>query len=144
MPLLPYEHFRHLDTWRNEFDRVFPGFFKAFNEDFAGPRIDVFETDKEIVAACEIPGLENAEDVNIDVAENMLTLSGQIHKIYEVKEEQLHRKERFSGKFQRSVSLPAKVLVEGTKAKYRNGILEIRMPKHASINKKRINIDFEQ
>ncbi len=143
MPLLPYEHFRHLDNWRNEFDRVFPGIFNSFTEGFAGPRIDIYMTDQEVVASCEIPGLEKAEDVNIDVTENMLTISGSINKSQDVKDEQLHRRERFSGKFQRAITLPAKVATEGTKAKYKNGILEIRMPKISPVGKNRINIEFE-
>jgi HSP20 family protein len=61
----------------------------------------------------------------------------------EIREETLHRKERFVGRFQRSVSLPVRVKAEGTTASYRNGVLEVRMPKETAEASRRIDVRFQ-
>ncbi len=89
------------------------------------------------MATCDIPGLEKKEDVNIDIDNNILTITGSINRANEVKEENLHRQERFVGRFQRSISLPSSVSSEGVTATYKNGVLEIRMPKTKPDTKKK-------
>ena len=146
MSLIPYEPFRHLENMRRELDRFFttdlPTFRANFGHNFGTPNIDIHETENEVVATCDIPGLEKKEDVNIEIENNMLTISGTINRVNEIKEENMHRKERFVGRFQRAVALPSRVHSEGVKATYKNGVLEIRMPKMQGGNKKRIDIDF--
>ena len=142
MSLIPYEPFRHLENWRRDLDRFFDDFPARLKEGFGVQRVDVYETDQEIVASCEIPGLEKKEDVQIDIKGNVLTVSGVINRSNEIKEEQMHRRERFSGRFQRSISLPAEVKHEGVTATYRNGILEVRMPKEKPAGGRRIEVDF--
>lgn len=143
MALIPYEPFRQLDQWRRDIDRFFnDNWHSHLSAGMGEPRIDVYEKDNEIIAACEIPGLAKKEDVSIDVDDNMLTISGSISQTNEVREEQMHRRERFIGRFQRTVSLPGKVLADQTQASYRNGVLEIRMPKARSANSRRIDVDF--
>ncbi|SHK24207.1 Hsp20/alpha crystallin family protein [Desulforamulus aeronauticus] len=146
MSLIPYEPFRHLDNIRREFDRFFtteiPAIRTSFSNHFGNPNIDVYETENEVVATCDIPGLEKKEDVTIDIDNNLLLISGAVNKVNEMKEEHLHRQERFFGRFQRSISLPTRVSSEGVKATYKNGVLEIRMPKFPSDTKKRIDVDF--
>ncbi|WP_066640307.1 Hsp20/alpha crystallin family protein [Desulfolucanica intricata] len=145
MALIPYEPFRHLDNMRRELDRFFTNDFPAirsFGQNFSAPSIDVYETENEIVATCDIPGLEKKEDVQIDIDNNILSIKGMINRVNEVKEEHMHRQERFVGRFHRSISLPSRVSSEGIKATYKNGVLEIRMPKLQSDTKKIIDIDF--
>jgi len=141
--LIPYEPFRHLENMRRELDRFFStGFPTGFDYDFGVPRVDVYETENEIVASCDMPGLEKKEDVHLDIDKNILTISGSIKRENEIKEEQMHKKERFVGRFQRSIPLPAQVEPENVKATYRNGVLEIRMPKIRTETKKQIDIKF--
>ncbi|GAB6159130.1 Hsp20/alpha crystallin family protein [Desulfotomaculum varum] len=146
MSLIPYEPFRHLENIRREFDRFFSHEIPALRNNiglgFGNPRIDIYETDHEVVATCDLPGLEKKEDVNIYIDNNLLTVSGAINKVNEVKEEHMHRQERFFGRFQRSVSLPAYVDAAGVRATYKNGVLEIRMPKLQTDNRKRIDVEF--
>ncbi|NGQ96879.1 Hsp20/alpha crystallin family protein [Brevibacillus sp. SYP-B805] len=138
MNLMPYEPFRFLDQMRKEWDRFFP----HFEQSFGMPRIDIRETEKEVIATCDLPGLEKKEDVHIDVDRNVLTISGTINRASETKGEQMYRQERFVGRFQRSVSLPAQVSEEGIKASYKNGVLEVRLPKRQTAAKKRIDVEF--
>ncbi|MED1943027.1 Hsp20/alpha crystallin family protein, partial [Cytobacillus firmus] len=60
----------------------------------------------------------------------------------EIKEENLHRRERYTGSFQRAITLPTPVSEEGIKASYKNGVLEVIMPKQTQTNKKKIDVDF--
>ena len=144
MALIPFEPFRNLDGWKRDFDRLFNDFpaFVRGEQQFGAHRMDVHETDTEVIASCELPGLEKKEDVHIDVQGNMLNISGTINRTHEVKEEQMHRQERFFGRFQRSVSIPAAVDEDAVKASYKNGVLEIRMPKLKAPPKKNIDIEF--
>ncbi|MBO8162359.1 MAG: Hsp20/alpha crystallin family protein [Brevibacillus sp.] len=142
MALVPFEPFRQLERVRQELDHLFTGFPLGFEREMGMPRIDLYETDNELIASCEIPGLEKKEDVSIDIEDNVLTITGSIHREHEVKEEQMHRRERFVGRFHRSVTLPAKVAAEGVKATYKNGVLEIRMPKDRTVPKRRIDLEF--
>ncbi|MEI3613519.1 Hsp20/alpha crystallin family protein [Pseudogracilibacillus sp. SO30301A] len=144
MALIPYEPFRHLDNMRRDFDRFFTDFPVSFeNEHNLGSiRVDVHETPNEVVATCDIPGLEKKEDVNITIENNMLQVSGTIQRTNEINEEHMHRKERYVGRFHRSISLPSPVSHEGVTATYRNGVLEIKMPKLENDNRQRIDVDF--
>ena len=141
MTLIPYDHFRNWENWRREWERFFNS-PSILNPNFSGPRMDVHETENEVVAICEVPGLEKKEDIQIDVHDQMLSIAGQTTRTDEVKEDQMYRRERYMGRFQRSVNLPAKVVSEGTRASYKNGILEVRMPKAHPDATRRIDVDF--
>lgn len=141
MALIPYEPFRYLENIRRDLDRFFSSDKTIFSERLGTPTIDVYETENEVVARYDIPGLEKKDDVNIDIDQNILSVSGTINRTNEVNEENIHRQERFVGRFQRSITLPAHVSSEGVQATYKNGVLEIRMPK-VNVDKKRIDVDF--
>lgn len=145
MSLVPYDSFRNLDNWRRDLDRFFneglPSLF-GFQREFGGPRVDVYQTDTEVICQCEIPGLEKKDDVEIQVEPRQLIIQGTINRFNEGKENQFHRRERFTGQFYRVISLPAEVQEEGTTATYRNGILEIRMPKSKQPMRRRIDVQF--
>lgn len=145
MPLLPFDPFQQVEGWRRELDKLLGTTFPAgygFQQEFGSPRMDVYETDNEVVAHCDIAGLEKKEDVDIQIERNVLTISGNIAKSSEIRNEQMHRSERYSGRFHRTISLPAEVTAEGTTASYRNGILEVRMPKQKQSARKSIDVQF--
>ena len=144
MPLIPYDPIRQIDALRRNVDRFFDEwpFAGRFLESAGYGRIDLYETEHELVAQCEVPGLESKEDVEISVDQQTLTISGRLKSSEQVKEEQYHRRERFIGKFTRSVSLPVPVASEGISASYRNGILEIHMPKMKGDQRRRIDVQF--
>ncbi|HOJ85105.1 MAG TPA: Hsp20/alpha crystallin family protein [Bacillota bacterium] len=137
MPRIPYEPMRYIEGARREMERLFGASF--FREE---PRIDIYEKDSEVIASCEIPGLQSKEDIRIEIGDNMLTLGGTIKREHEVRDENVHRQERYWGSFRRSVALPAPVIAEESKASYRNGILEITMPK-ADPQPRRKNVEIE-
>ncbi len=138
MSLIPREPFRYIEGARREMERLFGS--SLFREE---PRIDIYEKDEAVIASCEIPGLKSKEDIRIEIGENMLSLGGTIKREHEVREENVHRQERYWGGFRRSVALPAPVIAGESKASYRNGVLEITMPKaQPQPGRRNIEIDF--
>ena len=98
------------------------------------PFIDLIESDKEIKATAEMPGLEK-QDIKINVTEDRLEISAET-KHEEKKEEKGYiYRERRSGSYYRAISLPSPVHPDESKATYKDGILEIKMPK-TEVNKK--------
>ncbi|MBE3555094.1 MAG: Hsp20/alpha crystallin family protein [Thermicanus sp.] len=147
MSMMPYEPFRHLSQIRREMDRFFqlPWNIPWISDTdyFGNVRVDVYETEDEVVVRADIPGVERKEDIQLDLDRDILTMSATIEKESEAAEDQFHRKERFYGRFQRSVPLPSPVKQEGIKASYRNGVLEVRMAKEKdATTRRRINVEF--
>lgn len=141
MSLLQYDPFRQLEQWRKDLNQYFNGF--GFPSEFGRmPRVDVHETDTEVVAACDIPGLAKKDDVQIHIEDNMLTIQGAITRDETIREDRFSRQERFVGRFQRSIQLPVRVKADGATATYKNGVLEIRMPKAGQETQKRIDVQF--
>jgi len=145
MSLVPYDPFRQLSNMRREFDRFFSELPISFDNEhgIGGIRVDVHETENEVVATCDLPGLEKKEDVDIDIQNNRLSISGSIKRTNEIKDENMLKKERYTGRFQRMITLPSPVSHDGVKATYKNGILEITMPKVAKDVKKKIDVSFQ-
>jgi HSP20 family protein len=145
MSIPPFDPFRQLSNIRKEFDRFLSDFPETLQNEFnlGGIRVDVYETESEVVAMCDIPGVENKEDIQIAIDNSILKISGSIKRTSEVNEENMHRRERLSGSFNRSLSLPVAVSEDGVKASYKNGVLEIRMPKQQDNPTKTIDIDFK-
>jgi HSP20 family protein len=146
MALIPYNPFELL---RRDFPSL-PGVSDWmddawFGTHFGNPgrvRVDVRENPKEVIVSAEIPGLEKKEDVQISVHDTHLHLSGKIERATEQQDENFHRTERFYGRFERTVSLPCPVVETGAKATYRNGVLEVRLPKAEHRQGKQIDVEF--
>ena len=92
------------------------------------PFVDMVETDKEIIATAEMPGLEK-EDIKINLTEDKLEISAETKYEEEKKEKGYVYKERRSGSYYRMISLPSSIDSDNSKASYNNGILQITMPK---------------
>jgi HSP20 family protein len=104
------------------------------------PFIDVIESDTEIIAKVEMPGLEK-QDININVTEDRLEISAET-KHEEKKEEKGYiYRERRSGSYYRAISLPSPVDPDKSKATYKNGVLEVKMPKTEVKKKIPLKID---
>jgi HSP20 family protein len=92
------------------------------------PFIDVVETDKEVTATAEMPGLEKS-DININLTEDRLEISAETKQEEEKKEKGYIYKERRSGSYYRAISLPSSIDPDNAKATYNNGVLQITMQK---------------
>ena len=97
---------------------------------FLKPQVDVGATDKEYSITVEVPGI-NEKDVNIEVANNTMTIRGEKKQEKEEKDKNYYRVERSYGSFQRVLSLPEDADQEAIKATFKNGILTIKMGRKA-------------
>ena len=149
MSLMRWRPGRELTTIRDEMNRLFDDFFSGFPErrrellesEWA-PRVDIAETDDNVVVTAELPGV-NQDNVDITVVNDVLTLKGEKKDEKEIKKENYHRIERSYGNFQRSVSLPTGVQADKAKATYKDGILTVTIPKAEESKPKSIKINVE-
>ena len=100
---------------------------------WAVPAVDMYQTDNEVVVKAALPGMK-AEDVQLNVTGEVLTIKGEIKQKEEVKEKAYHLREQRWGMFERSVILPTEVVADKAKADFENGILTIAIPKAEEAN----------
>lgn len=117
---------RELDTLQRDMNRLFSSYGERTEADF--PLVNLWAGENDAVLTAELPGI-NSEDIDISVHDNSLTLNGS-RKAEELEEgETYHRQERNSGQFSRIVRLPFKVDESKVNANYKNGVLEITLPR---------------
>jgi HSP20 family protein len=121
------------DMWRAPFE------FGSLRE-FDFPAVNLSEDEKEIKVKAELPGME-AKDIEISVNNNSLVLQGEKKFEDEEKRDNYHRIERSYGTFYRAVSLPSEVDEDKITAKYKHGILEVKLPKSEKSKGKKIEIE---
>ncbi len=107
------------------------------------PRLDAVETEHAYEISVDLPGVK-AEDVQIEMHEDRLMISGKRHSIEEIQGKQFHRIERSSGSFARSIVLPAPVDQDGIEASYADGVLQVSLPKLAVGQPRKIQIKSAQ
>ena len=129
---------REIDRLFDDFTTGFPSFSKGVGADLL-PSMDVTETDKEIEITAELPGLEE-KDVQINVADNVLTIRGEKKAEKEEKDKNYHMVERSYGSFYRALNLPAGVNADAIKANLANGILKVTVPKPAAAQAKKVEV----
>jgi len=127
---------------QREIDRLFDEFLEDFGLAFrwpaprrrgrmAGgllPSIDVSETDREIEVKADLPGLDE-KDIELTLDENILTIRGEKKDEREEKKRDYYLMERSYGSFERSIPLPGNIDPEGVNARFKNGVLTVRIPK---------------
>ncbi|APG43014.1 MAG: Hsp20/alpha crystallin family protein [Syntrophotalea acetylenica] len=106
------------------------------------PSIDIYEETDAVVVKAELPGIAK-EDVEVNVSENLLTISGEKKAEEKVERKDYHRIERSYGSFSRSIRLPAETLADQAKASFKDGVLEIRIPKTEEAKQKKRKIEIE-
>lgn len=106
------------------------------------PSVDIFEDKDKVVVKAELPGIKK-EELDVNITENTITISGEKKKEEKVKEKNFYRLERSRGAFRRSFTLPAGVQSTKAKAKFTDGVLEIRIPKTEEAKKKEVKVRIE-
>jgi HSP20 family protein len=135
---------REIDKLFEDFTRGFPSFatmpsLPMTKSDLVLPNMDVTETDKEIEITAELPGLEE-KDVQINVADNMLTIRGEKKAEKEEKDKNYRLVERSYGSFERTLQLPDGVNLDAIKASISKGVLKVTVPKPAPAQSKKIEV----
>ena len=141
-----WDPFAEMADLRRMTDQVFGDFFgrTSFGMTSAdglwSPMVDVYETRDGIRLTAELPGVKQ-EDIQVSIEGDTLTLKGERKRETEVTEDQYCRLERSYGKFQRTVLLPSVVDPGQVKASYRDGVLEIQLPKKEEAKPKEIKVE---
>lgn len=149
--LSPYEEMDRM------FDRMLQGFFprgwmRPFRTDWPAwgelaaplelgmPKVDVIDRDNEVVVRADIPGVRR-ENLDVSVSENMVTIKGETK--HEEKEEKgnYYRRETSRGTFSRTIALPSYVSSDECKATFKDGVLELTLPKLEKAKRRTIKID---
>ena len=145
-----------LHGWEREMDRLFEDFpffhlprlreLAAFRFPrelrLKAPSLDLYEEKSDVIVKAEMPGMTK-DDIEITLSDSTLTLKGEKKKEEEVKEKDYYRCEREYGSFLRTVELPAEVKADGVKATFRDGVLEIRLPKSEEAKKKEVHVPVQ-
>jgi HSP20 family protein len=144
MPLIRWEPARELATIQNEMNRLFSTFFDG--PDVSGaplrrwiPAMDLVETDDDFVLRADLPGLSE-NDVNIELEDNVLTISGERKAEHEQRKEGYYRVERAFGSFSRSLTLPEGINPDQVRASFDRGVLEVRIPKPEERKPRKVTI----
>lgn len=140
-----WEPFRSVGDIQGEVNRLFDSFFgrpasMAVGERMWAPLADMYETKDDLFVTLELPGLTD-KDVNVSINGDMLTVKGERRFEHDLQDESYYRLERVYGKFERTMPLPIPVQADKVKASYREGVLEIRLPKVEAVKPKEIKID---
>lgn len=128
---------------QKEINRIFDNFFNEItSERFFGdgmesfvPNVDVKEKDKEILVTAELPGMD-ADDIEINVSDDVLTLRGEKKEEKEEKEGNYYRRECSYGSFHRDIPLPVEVDADKVEAEFKKGVLKVRLPKKPESQRK--------
>ena len=145
MALVRWEPMRELNTLQTEMNRLFNTFFDEGNGQGRGPArrwapaVDLFEREDSLVLKADLPGLSE-QDVQIEVRDTVLTISGERTADFEDKQNGYYRVERSFGSFSRALTLPEGVDAGKIAASFDNGVLEITIPKPEERKPRRIEI----
>jgi HSP20 family protein len=148
MAIVRWEPLRELSTLQNEMNRLFSTVFDAPASSGGGngqsmrrwmPAMDLVETNDAFVLRADLPGMTQ-DDVNIELEDRTLTVSGERKAEHESQQEGYYRVERAFGSFSRSLTLPEGVDPESVHATFNNGVLEVRIPKPEQRKPRRISI----
>lgn len=145
-----------LRSWEREVERMFEDFpylhwprLRDFEPirlrrelRLQSPAFDMYEEDNTVVVKAELPGMTK-DNIDISLSDSTLTLKGEKKKEEEVNEKDFYRCEREYGSFLRRIELPAEVKVDAAKATFKNGVLEIRLPKTEAAKKKEVRVPVQ-
>lgn len=140
--LIRWEPAREMMTLREAMDRLFDdAFTRPLNlaGSWSVPAVDMYQTEDEVVVKAALPGIK-ADEVQINVTGEVLTLKGEVKQTNETKEKAYHIREQRWGAFERSIVLPTDVIADKAKADFENGVLTITLPKAEEVKPKTITI----
>lgn len=135
MAMQRWEPMGELETMRRQMDRMINqvlgrsplGMLRSETMQAMMPTVEVYMTEHEVVLNAELPGID-PKDVNVEIAEDAVILSGEMKQEKEVQEDTYYSSERTFGQFRRIVPLPAPIKEQEAKATFKNGLLALRMP----------------
>lgn len=146
MKLTKWDPFREMENMFDRYTKVLNwprvGSQEMMTTDDWAPRVDIAETDKEFIINAEIPDVKK-EDVKVMVDNGILTIRGERKQEKEEKGKKFHRVERFYGSFSRSFTLPNNVDESKIEASFKDGMLNLTVPKIEETKPKAIDVKIK-
>jgi HSP20 family protein len=145
MAIVRWEPLREFSTLQNEMNRLFNTVFDTPAANGGStlrrwmPAMDLVETEDHFVLRADLPGVSEA-DVNIEVEDRVLTISGERKAEHELSKEGYHRVERAFGTFSRALTLPEGIDPDAVAATFDRGVLEVRIPKPEQRKPRKVSI----
>ncbi|MGC8993240.1 MAG: Hsp20/alpha crystallin family protein [Candidatus Aenigmatarchaeota archaeon] len=132
--------FEELARMRRRIDRLMKAAFGSLESEVESFPVDISETENEIIVRADLPGFSK-DEVSVNATENSIEISAEHKEKREEKGEKFYRIERRVGSFKRVLSLPALVEPEKAKAKMKDGVLEVILPKKEKKKGKEIKVE---
>ena len=145
MSLVRWDPWREMASLRRSVERAFDDAFHGAGDGESAParawapRCDIHETESALVVSADLPGMK-LEDIAVELHGDALTIKGERKYVGEEKGENVHRVERTFGSFYRTFTFGVPVNAEGVTASYRDGVLEVNVPKAEAAKPKRVAI----
>ena len=147
MALIRYNPWHEMNALQRSFNRLFEDMVATDNSDFGNvskvPAAELSETDDAVNLKLEVPGM-NAKDLDIQVTENAVSIRGERKEETTTEENGTKRSEFRYGKFERVIPLPARIQNTDVKADYKDGILNLHLPKAQEEKNKVVKVNLEQ
>ncbi|HHY98012.1 MAG TPA: Hsp20/alpha crystallin family protein [Firmicutes bacterium] len=146
--LVPWDPWRELVDFRDALEHFWARRFPRrrgegwFTGGLWSPAVDVYDRGDSIVVKAEIPGVSK-DEINLTLTEDGLTISGETRRDEEIKDRDYYRRERSYGSFTRTIPLPVAVQKEGAKATFKDGVLEVTLPKVKGAGPRGTQINIE-
>ena len=153
--ITPRRPLSELSGMERELERMLGGFFSRpwfgwrwperlrFGDvEFREPAIEVYEEKDDVVVKAEVPGIKK-EELEVNITDDLLTIKGQKKKEEEVKEKGYYYSERSFGSFERSIEIPRPVHTDKAHASFKDGVLEVRIPKTEEAKRKEVKLRVE-
>ena len=149
MTLVKWDPFRDVTVLQNRINRMFEESFGRPREaddemklQTWRPTVDIYEAENGIVLAVELPGVSK-EDIAVEVKDDVLTLTGERVPDPAINEDSYYRRERLFGPFKRSFTLHQDIKPDQIKATFKDGILQIEIPRPVQEQPKPVTVTVE-
>ena len=140
--LVRWDPLRDAAAMHTELSRLMNGLFEGNGRSTQSwvPTLDAWETEDALVYAFDLPGVPQ-DQISVEVEDGTLTVSAERERTQDVSQERYYRFERRFGSFARTVGLPQGITEDAIKASYKDGVLEIHVPKPEQVKPKKIQIE---
>ena len=115
---------------------------RRVEEEEVRPTVDIFEEGNDVVVKAELPGMQK-EDIDVKITGNMITISGEKKKEEKLEKKNYYRFERSYGSFMHTYTLPSEVQTDKASAHFKDGVLEVKVPKTEEAKKKEKKVTIE-
>ena len=153
MEAVPRRELGLFDEMDRAFDTLFHrGWLRPFREawpewarfeetlGFTAPRVDVIDREEEVLVRAEVPGVEK-KDLHVELTGQLLTIKGERRQEEKEEKGEIFRTEIATGSFSRTIRMPEDVDIEKAKAEFKDGMLEVHLPKTHRTERRRIEVD---